>query len=546
MSESEPSGNIPNQQKRGIRFWLIIVSLAITALLAALEATIVSTALPSIVSDLGGYGAYVWVIMAFFLTTTAFQPLYGQLADIFGRRYPTIFAVAIFALGCGLCGGAHNIGMMIAGRTIQGIGASGINVLSELIICDLVPLRERGNFMAIIFATMTVGTAIGPVIAGFIVEYSNWRWVFYLNLPVAGFVLALHIAFLQVKSSRKRSILESLKRIDFIGNALFIAASVSVLIALGWAGSSYPWSSSHVIAPLIVGFVGLAVFLVYEGSRFAVEPTVPLRLFGNRTSLVAFILTFLVGLVTIMVIYFLPVYFQAVLMSSPARSGVQLLPTVVVVTPLAGIGGGVLARYGQYIPLHLGGFALMIIGLGLFTLLDQTSTTAEWVVYQVVEAAGIGLLVAVLLPAVQAKLSDADSGSSTATWSFMRSFGTVWGSSIPAAVFNNRFDQLSGRITDSVVRATLSWGHAYQHATKAFVTALPTTNGLREQVISVFSDSLKQVWQVGIAFVGLGFLLVFLEERVELRKELETEFGLRDKKGPKVEAEGTSTSVSES
>jgi MFS family permease len=163
MSESEPSRNIPNQQKRGIRFWLIIVSLAITAFLVALEATIVSTALPSIISDLGGYGAYVWVIMAFFLTTTAFQPLYGQLADIFGRRYPTIFAVAIFAIGCGLCGGAHNIGMMIAGRTIQGIGASGINVLSELIICDLVPLRERGNFMAIIFVTM-VNTLIASIL----------------------------------------------------------------------------------------------------------------------------------------------------------------------------------------------------------------------------------------------------------------------------------------------------------------------------------------------------------------------------------------------
>lgn len=456
-----------------------------------------------------------------------------------------ICAVAIFALGCGLCGGAHNIGMMIAGRTIQGVGASGINVLSELIICDLVPLRERGNFMAIVFTTMTVGTAIGPVIAGFIVEYSDWRWVFYLNLPVAGLVLVLHIVFLQVKSNRARSIPESVKRIDFIGNALFIAACVSVLIALGWAGSSYSWGSLHVLVPLIIGFIGLAIFLLYEGSRFAVEPTVPLRLFGNRTSLVAFILTFIQGLATIFVIYFLPVYFQGVLMSSPARSGVQLLPTVVVVTPFAGIGGGLLARYGHYIPLHFGGFALMVIGLGLFTLLDQTSTMAEWVIYQVIEAAGIGLGVGVLLPAVQAKLSEVDAGTSTATWSFMRSFGTVWGSSIPAAVFNNRFDQLCNRITDPAVRDTLSGGHAYQHATKAFVTSLPTANGLRGQVIGVFSDSLKQVWQVGIAFVGFGFLLIFLEEKVELRKELDTKFGLREKKIPKVGAEASSTSATQ-
>lgn len=422
--------------------------------------------------------------------------------------------------------------MLIAGRCIQGVGGAGIGVLSEIIVCDLVPLSERGMYMGIIFGMMTIATALGPVIAGIIVEYSNWRWVFYLNLPIAGVALALHIIFLNFKPNRTDSILKSLKRIDVVGNMIFVGACVSVLIALGWAGTNYPWSSYHVIAPVVVGFIGFAVFLLYEGSRFAVEPVVPLHLFGNRTTVIAFFLTFLHGLSLVNIIYFMPIFFQGVLLSSPARSGVQLLPTAFVVTPFAGIGGGLLAKYGQYKPLHLIGYALMIVGFGLFTLLDQHSTPPEWVIYQIIPAAGVGLIVAALLPAVQAKLSEADVGKSTATWGFMRGFGTVWGSAIPAAVFNNRFDQLSSRISDPTVRSMLSGGNAYQHATETFVTSLSATNGVREQVISVFSDSMKQVWQVGIAFAGLGFLLVFLEERVELRKELETEYGLREKEVP--------------
>ncbi|KAF2138627.1 uncharacterized protein K452DRAFT_256263 [Aplosporella prunicola CBS 121167] len=528
-SADAPAKPPPTPQKRGVRFWLIIAGLSITGLLVALEATIVSTALPSIIADLGGADSYVWVIMAYFLTMTSFQPLYGQLADIFGRRYLTILAVAIFTLGSGLCGGADNLNMMIAGRAIQGLGGSGINVLVELIICDIIPLRERGTFMGIIFGAITLGTALGPLFAGLIVEYSTWRWVFYLNLPVAGVALVVLTLFLQVKYDRKLSIGQSLKRIDYFGNALFIASCVSTLIALGWAGTVYPWSSFRILVPLILGFAGFAAFLFYEGSRFAVEPIMPLHLFKNRTSSAVFIITFFHSLASVWVLYFMPVYFQGVRMSTPARSGVQLLPTVVVMIPFGGIGGKLLEKYGKYKPIHLAAFAIMVIGYGLLTLLDENSSTAEWVIFQIVESIGFGLILAALLPALQAKLSEADSASSTATWGFIRAFGMVWGSIIPSSIFNNRFDQLAGRISDVAIREQLSGGHAYEHATKAFVSALPTANGVRDQVISVFSDSLKRTWQIGITFVGLGFLFVFMEEQVELRKDLETEYGLDEK-----------------
>lgn len=350
--------------------------------------------------------------------------------------------------------------MMITGRAIQGIGAGGVNVLIEIIICDLVPLRQRGNYLALIFGLIALGTALGPVFGGLIVDYSSWRWVFYLNLPVGGAALLLLIIFLQVNYRRDTSIATKLKRIDWIGTVIFVLAMVSILIALSWAGTKYPWTSFCILLPLILGLVGCVAFLIYEGSKFCVEPTMPIRLFANRTSTTSFILTFLHSIITIWAVYFLPVYFQGVLASSPARSGVQLLPTILFLIPFAAAAGGIITKFGRYRPIHHVGFAIMTIGFGLFILLNAGSSTAEWVIYQAIEAAGAGLVISALLPAVQAELSEADTALATSTWAFARSFGMIWGATIPAAIFNNVADQLSGRISDPAVVAVLAGGSA--------------------------------------------------------------------------------------
>ncbi|KAL9102566.1 MAG: hypothetical protein Q9187_009107 [Circinaria calcarea] len=193
------------------------------------------------------------------------------------------------------------------------------------------------------------------------------------------------------------------------------------------------------------------------------------------------------------------------------------------------MGGALVAKFGRYRPVHHAGYALMIIGFGLFSLLDETSSTAEWVIFQAIEAAGAGLVIPVLLPAVQAELTEADTALATSTWAFVRSFGLVWGATVPAAIFNNRFDQLSDRITNPAVVAELSGGQAYERATQIFLDSLPSDGVTRSQVVSAFSDSLKQTWQVAIAFAALGFLLVIVEREVKLRKELDTEFGIAEK-----------------
>ncbi|RYP05315.1 hypothetical protein DL764_003913 [Monosporascus ibericus] len=518
--------------KRDWRFWALLGSISLAGLLTALEGTITSTALPSIVGDLGGGHLYIWVVNGYLFAMTAMQPLYGQLANVFGRRWPMLIATALFVLGSGICGGANNIGTIIVGRIIQGIGASGTTVLTETIICDVVPLRERGKFLAIVMGMIFLGTALGPFFAGLIVQYSTWRWTFYLALPVGGAALLSLFFFLNVQYKKETNLATRITTIDWTGNVIFIAAITSVLLALSWAGVSHPWSSYNVLVPLLVGMAGLAGFLVFEGSRFAPNPTVPLHLFSNRTSVGVLVMTFFLGIITMWQLYFMPVYFQGVLGSSPSRSGLQILATVLSILPAAGIGGGLMTKLGLYKPIHYVSWAVTLVGLGLFTLLDRDSSTGDWVGFQIVYSMGAGMLIPTLLPALLAPLSESDTALATATWSFVRSFGMTWGTAIPAAIFNTRSDELAPKlIHDATLRAEISGGQAYEHATAAFLGTLSPASLV--EVTQVFAQSLRRTWLVSLAFAVIGFLSVNLEKEVPMRSELETDYGMEEKQKPK-------------
>lgn len=450
------------------------------------------------------------------------------MADIYGRRWPIITSAAMFTIGSGVAGGSKNIQTLIAGRLLQGIGSGGIVVLTEVIICDLLPLRERGKYLGLIVSLVGIGAAMGPLFGGLIVQYSSWPWVFYLNVPIGGVACIVLFAFLRVMSDKTPDYMQRLRRFDWIGNALFVLSMVSILIALSWAGSQYPWSSHRVIVPLVLGFAGSAAFVLFEGSKFCINPTMPLHIFANRTSGAAFAVTFLHILSMVPIMYFLPVYFQAVLGATPSRSGIQLLPTILFMIPGAIAGGTLLSKFGRYLPIQHSGLALMLIGFGLLSLLDANSSTGEWVGYQLLGALGTGLAIPVLLPAVQAPLTETDTALCTAAWSFMRTFGFIWGATIATAVFNNRVDALVPRIADSAICGKLSNGQAYERATKIFIESIPDPATIA-QVRFVYVDALHVVWYVSLAFAGLGFLLVFLEKEVPLRKELDTKFAMEEK-----------------
>ena len=457
------------------------------------------------------------------MSSLAFQPLYAQAADIFGRRWTYISAVLLFAVGSAICGAAPSMSVFIFGRVIQGIGGSGLATLGNLVISDLVPLRQRGAYMALILIAITIGNGMGPFIGGIIVDTTTWRWVFYINLPLAGLSLLLLVAFLHV-GYRKESMLKKLGRIDYVGEAIFISSVSAILVSLTYAGSTHPWSSWRTILPLVLGFAGLGAFIAYEETPFCLEPTMPLRLFKNRTTVIACTLGFLHSLLSVWIIYFLPIYFQSVLGSSPARSGVQLLPVILILIPFAAISGRLLQRYGRYRPLAVGGLALMVVGLGLFTLLKASSSVAAWVLFQAVEAAGTGIALSALLPAAQASLDEADTARITGTFSFIRSFGISLAVTIPGAIFNSRFNSLAYRISDASARAEFIDGQAYEHATKSFISSFPSP--IRAQIVGVYADCLKFIWQIAIGISGFAFLISLFLTEIELRNTLKTDFGM--------------------
>jgi len=288
----EPEANSPSTSKSW-RFYLILLSLNFICFISSLDGSIIATALPRITSELSAADSYVWIANSFLIAQTVIQPLCAQLSNIFGRRNPMIISIAIFALGSGIAGGANASTMMIAGRTVQGLGAGAIFILVEIIVCDLVPLRERGKYLGFVLSSSAIGAIMGPVVGGVLAD-ANWRWIFYLNIPTSGLTIAIMVVFLRLHHKKETTWAAAFLRIDWAGSLIFIASICSLLIGLVFGGSVFPWSSWRVIVPIILGVMGWAGFHVYEWKppHYCKEVMVPPRLFSNRTSVAGFYINF--------------------------------------------------------------------------------------------------------------------------------------------------------------------------------------------------------------------------------------------------------------
>lgn len=438
-----------------------------------------------------------------------------------------LISVALFLIGSGIIGGAKNVETMIAGRTVQGLGGGGQFVLVEIIACDMVSLRERGKYLGMVNSAGAVGSILGPIIGGVIAQ-SDWRWIFYMNLPLGGATLIVQALSLRLNYKKNPTWGAALARIDYLGGFLFIASMSAILLGLIMGGTIYEWGTYHIIVPLVLGFVGWIGFHIYEAMPACKEPSVPPHLFETRTSSIGFFLGFDAALLLLWATIFLPVYYQGVLGTSPLRAGVYLLPFMLFSVPSGMVAGGIMAKIGKYKPIHFVGFGLSAIGFGLFTLLGPDSSKAMWACFEIITSTGMGVLMITVLPAIQANLSDADNGSSAALFSFMRSFGFMWGIAIPAIIFNNETDKSLHMISDSTVAAAFAGGKAYSLVSGGFVQSLPPS--VKQQVVNMLTHSLKPVWYGGVAFSLLGFVLSFFEKHVELRTQLDTDYGLEKEK----------------
>ncbi|KAI0833798.1 iron permease [Trametes gibbosa] len=514
-----PPSHPPAKSSKGSIFWLSFTAVVVCSFLSAIDVTAVSTALPTIIDDLGGGDDFVWVGAAYGLAAASILPFTGRAADILGRRPVTMACVGLFFLGSTLAGAAQSMNMLIGARTIQGMGGGGIINLSSIITSDLVPLAERGLYQGYLVLTWAFAAAIGPAVGGALAQKASWRWLFYVNLPLAGIAFLLVAIFLKVRTPAG-ALRDKLARVDWIGNIIIIAGTTLALVGLTWGGVHFPWSSAHVLVPLIIGGLFMLSFFVYE-FYVPQEPTVPFDIMANRTSLSGYISTFFHGVVSMSIIYYLPVYFQACMAASPVRSSVNLFATALVCSPFSLIGGVLVKTLNKYRPANYIGWALTMIGVGLLTLLKEDSPTAAWASFQVITAAGIGIIWACTIFPILAPLPVTRAASALAFYNFCRTFAQTWGVAISASILQN---ELKKRLPPAFVQQFPA-GVEIAYAAIPVIHTLPEP--LRTEVRVAFAESLSVVWKAMIGFSAAGFLTLFLLREVPMQKETDEKYSLQ-------------------
>ncbi|CAE7210073.1 unnamed protein product [Rhizoctonia solani] len=506
----------PPPKKKDARFWLIFVAICASTFLSALELTSVSTALPTIVEDLHGHD-FAWVGSAYTLGSTAFMPMSGGLADIFGRRPVMLASLVIFAVGSAICGAAPNMSALIAGRTVQGIGGGGILTLTDIIVADLVSLAERGPYMGIVGAVWSIASAIGPPVGGAFAE-RNWRWLFYINIPIVGLAIVLVLLFLNL-STPKEPFNEKIRRIDWIGNFLVIGSTTSVVLALTWAGAVHPWKSYQVLVPLIIGLLSLIATFAYE-FNWATEPILPRELLWNRTSLSGYLGVFLHGILVTGIVYYLPTYYQGARGASPVKSGVDIFGIAFTVAPFAILTGISAVVFKKYRPQNYVAWVITTIGLGLLSMIEADSSMAKSIGFQVIIGIGAGILYASTTFPVLAPLPVTLNASALALLAFIRTFAGTYGVAIGSSVLQTELGK----------RLPPEFSALFPGGTEIAFSAIPFIGSLEEplrtQVREAFADSLAVLWRVFIGIAGAGFISVFLMKEIPMSTETDERWAM--------------------
>jgi EmrB/QacA subfamily drug resistance transporter len=422
-------------QPPGYRFTIgrilaIYSGIMVTLLLAALDQTIVSTALPRIVSDLGGLSSYSWVFTAYMLATTVTVPLYGKLGDKYGRRPLFLFSIAVFLVGSALCGLAQNMTELVAFRALQGLGAGGLFPLSLATVGEIVPPRDRGRYQGLIGAVFAAASIIGPAVGGFIVDNLSWRWVFYVNLPVGAVALVVIVLTMPTVAAKHEHV------IDWLGAAVLAAGTAALLLGLVWGGNQYAWTSVHVLGALAASVALLGLFALVE--RRVAEPILPFELLRDRTVSASVACMGLVGMAMFGTIAFVPLFVQGVIGTSATSSGVVLTPLMLGAVTMSMVSGQWVSRTGRYRPNALVGPIVLGAGMLLLWRMGVDTTNGEAARNMVVAGIGLGLMMQVFVLSVQNSVPVASIGIATALTQFSRSIGSTLGVTLFGVIVNQR------------------------------------------------------------------------------------------------------------
>ena len=485
---------------------VILSGLMTGMLLAALDQTIVSTALPTIVGDLGGLQHLSWVVTAYLLASTASTPLYGKISDLYGRKPVFRFAIIVFLIGSALAGMSTQMWELIVARGIQGLGAGGLMALAFAIIGDVIPPRERGRYQGYFGAVFAISSVAGPLLGGFFVEHLSWHWIFFINIPLG--LVALLV------TDRALHGLKHVRRehsIDYLGAALLVTGVSTLLLGMV-RGREVGWGSPEIVGWLGIGIVMSGTFIWWE-SR-AAEPILPLRLFHNRIFSVSSAIGFSIGFAMFGAIVFLPVYLQIVRGVSPTQSGLELLPLMVGLLVASIVSGRRITTTGRYKRFPIAGTAITAVGLAALSTLGSDTPYWRTSLFMLTLGVGIGLVMQVIVLAMQNSVDPKDMGVATSSATFFRSLGGTFGTALFGTVLANRLaSELAQRLPPAALHGV---DPSKLTGSPQVIAALPPA--IREPVVSSFVSALSTVFVSAVPIVVLAFALTWFLKEIRLRE----------------------------